>query len=163
MRALIDALNIKVIEKLREELGGMYSGGLNGAIQKRPYVHYAVTASIPTGPENVEKLSTALLDIIKGAQQNGVDQKDLDKVKETLKKHYRTQVQDNEFWLNTLSQAFIDQTNPEKILEFEKRVDALTSAELQKVAQKFFPMNNYVKAVLYPENAEVPAGVKKTF
>ena len=141
----------------------MYSGGLNGGIQKRPYVHYAVTASIPTGPENVEKLSTALLDIIKGAQQNGVDQKDLDKVKETLKKHYRTQVQDNEFWLNTLSQAFIDQTNPEKILEFEKRVDALTSAELQKVAQKFFPMNNYVKAVLYPENAEVPAGVKKSF
>ena len=163
LRALIDALNIKVIEKLREELGGMYSGGLNGAIQKRPYVHYAVTASIPTGPENVEKLSTALLDIIKGAQQNGVDQKELDKVKETLKKHYRTQVQDNEFWLNTLSQAFIDQTNPEKILEFEKRVDALTSAELQKVAQKFFPMNNYVKAVLYPENADVPAGVKKSF
>jgi zinc protease len=27
LRALIDVLNLQVIEKLREELGGMYSGG----------------------------------------------------------------------------------------------------------------------------------------
>ncbi len=163
LRALIDVLNIKVIEKLREELGSMYSGGLNGAIEKRPYVHYTITANIPTGPESVDKLTTALFDLIKGVQQNGVDQKDLDKVKETLKKHYRTQLQENDYWLNNLSQAFIDQNDPENILDYDKRVDALTIADLQKAAQKFLTMNNYVKAVLYPENATIQEGVKKTF
>ena len=163
LKALIDVLNIKIIEKLREELGGMYSGGLGGAITKRPYVHYTVSANIPTGPESVDKLTNALFGIIKDAQQNGVDQKDLDKVKETWKKHYQTQLQENNFWLNSLSQAFIDQNDPENILDYEQKVDALTVADLQKAAQKFLPMNNYVKAVLYPENAEVPGGVKKTF
>jgi len=62
-----------------------------------------------------------------------------------------------------LSQAFIDQNDPENILDYEKRVDALTIADLQKAAQKFLPMNNYVKAVLYPENASIQEGVKKTF
>jgi zinc protease len=163
LRALIEVLNIKVIEKLREELGGMYSGGLGGDIQKRPYVHYTISASIPTGPDAVDKMTTALFDIIKTAQEKGVEQKDLDKVKETWKKHYRTQLQENDYWLEALSQAFIDQINPEDILTFEQRVDKLSTTDLQKVAQKFFDMKNYVKAVLYPENANVPGGVKKTF
>ncbi|HWC54089.1 MAG TPA: insulinase family protein, partial [Chitinophagaceae bacterium] len=162
-RALIDALNIKIVEKLREDMSGMYSGGLSGSVQKRPYVHYAITASIPCGPENVDKLSTALFDIIKNAQQNGIDQKDLDKVKETLKKQYKVNIQSNDAWLTNLSNAFIDQTNPENILDYEQKVDALTVQDLQKAAQKFFDMNNYVMAVLYPENFTIPEKPKKAF
>ncbi|MGZ3897952.1 MAG: M16 family metallopeptidase [Flavisolibacter sp.] len=163
LKALIDVLNIRIIEKLREEMSGMYSGGLAGSVSQRPYEHYTVSANIPTGPENVDKLTKAFFDIIRNAQQNGVDQKDLDKVKETWRKHYSTQLQDNEFWLTNLSQAFIDQKDPAEILEFEKRVNALTVGDLQKAAQKFLPFNHYVKAVLYPENTGVPAGTKKTF
>ncbi|MFL5772289.1 MAG: insulinase family protein, partial [Flavisolibacter sp.] len=163
MSALIDVLNIKVIEKLREELGSMYSGGLSGSIQKRPYSHYQISANIPTGPESVNKLTTALFDIIRNAQQNGVEQKDLDKVKQTWITQHRVNMQNNDEWLNDLSQAYIDQTNPERILTFEQRVNALTLKDLQNAAQKYLNMNNYVKAVLYPENADVPAGVKKTF
>ncbi len=161
-KALIDVLNITIIEKLREELGGMYSGGLNGSIQKRPYVHYAISANIPTGPESVEKLSKALLDIIKNAQEKGVSQTDLDKVKETLKKQYRTRIQDNDYWLNHLSQSFINGSDPENILDYEKKVDAITVADLKKAAQKFLKMDNYIKAVLYPENSKTPEP-KKTF
>ena len=162
-RALIDALNIQIIEQLREAMSGMYSGGLNGTIQKRPYVHYMITANIPCGPENVDKLSTALFDIINNARQKGIDQKDLDKVKETLKKQYRVNIQSNEAWLSNLSNAFIDQTNPENILDYEQKVDALTVQNLQKAAQKFFDMDNYVMTVLYPENATIPEKAKKAF
>jgi zinc protease len=163
LRALIDVLNIKVIEKLREELGSMYSGGLSASVQKRPYPHYEISANIPTGPESVNKLTTALFDIIRNAQQNGLDQKDLDKVKQTWITQHRVNMQNNDEWLNDLSQAYIDQTDPERILTFENRVNALTLQDLQNAAKKFLDMNHYVKAVLYPENADVPAGVKKTF
>src|SRR6185503_6977010 len=156
LRALIDALNIKIVEKLREEMGGMYSGGLNGGIQKRPYVNYTITATIPCGPENTVKLTTALFDIIKNAQDNGPDQKDLDKVKETWKKKYRENLQSNDAWLDNLSTAFIDQNNPENILDYEQKVDALTVKDVQNAAKKFLNMNNYVKIVLYPENATIP-------
>jgi zinc protease len=164
LQALIEVLNITVIEKLREELGGMYSGGLMGSISKRPYANYSISAFIPCGPENVQKLTDAMLTIIKNAQEKGVSQSDLDKVKETWKKQHRVTMQSNDGWLTGLSQAFIDQEDPKGILEFEKKVDALTLADLQKAAQKYFDMKNFVRAVLYPENADVPAGVqKKTF
>ncbi len=162
-KALIDALNIKIIEKLREEMSGIYGGGLNGSIQKRPYVHYTISANIPCGPENVDKLTSALFDIIRNAQEKGVDQKDLDKVKETWKKQYRVSLQNNEAWLTNLSNSFIDQNNPENILDYEQKVDALTVQDLQKAAQKFLSTTSYIKAVLYPENANVEEGVKKAF
>jgi zinc protease len=162
-RALIDALNIKIVEKLREEMSGIYRGGLSGSIQKRPYVHYTITGNIPCGPENVDKLTAALIDIIKNAQEKGVDQKDLDKVKETWKKAYRVSLQNNEAWLNNLSNAFIDENNPENILDYEQKVDALTIQDLQNAAKKFLSTTNYIKAVLYPENANVEEGVKRAF
>jgi zinc protease len=162
-RALIEAINIKVIEKLREDMSAMYGGGLSGSIQRRPYTHYTVVASIPCGPENVDKLTTALFDIIKKAQDKGVEQTDLDKVKETWRKKYRENLQKNEVWLDNLSTAFIDQTNPENILSYEQKVDALTVQDLQKAAQKFLSTSNYIKAVLYPENANVEEGVKRAF
>jgi zinc protease len=156
MSALLDVLNIRITEKLREEMGGIYGGGFYGSIAKRPYVHYTVQASIPCGPENVDKLTAALMDLIKTVQQKGPDQKDLDKVKETWKKQYEVGLQSNDYWLSSLSNAWIDRHNPENILDYEKKVAALTVTDLQNAAKKFLDMNNYVKAVLYPENAKVP-------
>lgn len=162
LRALLEALNIEVTENLREKMSGIYGGGFYGDIAKRPYAHYTVSASIPCGPENVEKLTAALLDLIKNAQQKGVPAADLKKVKETWKKQYAVGLQSNDYWLNSLSRAWIDRTNPERILDYPKRVDALTVADLQKAAKKFLNLNNYVKAVLYPENASGPEA-KKSF
>src|SRR5688572_13027966 len=135
-------MNIRIIEKLREEIGGMYSGGMGGDIVKRPYPHYNITAYIPCGPENVDKLTNALFTLIKDAQEGKIDQKDLDKTKETWKKKYAEQLKDNDFWLSGLSQAFIDGNNPEGILEYEARVNALTIQDLQNAAKKFLDMNN---------------------
>ncbi|HEY0580448.1 MAG TPA: insulinase family protein, partial [Candidatus Nitrosocosmicus sp.] len=163
LQALIEVLNIKVIEKLREEMSGIYGGGFSGSIQKRPYVHYAVSATLPCGPENVDKLTVALFDLIRNIQANGIDEKDLNKVKETWKKQYEVSLQSNDAWLNNLSQAFINQTDPHTILEYEQKVNALTKDDVKQAAQKYLTMNNFVKAVLYPENTKLNDQPKKAF
>jgi zinc protease len=163
LRALTEALNIKVTEKLREEMGGIYGGGFYATMEKRPVEYYSVVASLPCGPENVGKLTAALMDLIKTAQEKGVDAADLEKVKETWKTQYKTGIQTNDFWLTSLSNAWINRENPELVLEYEKRVDALKPEDLKKAAQKYLKLDQYVKVVLYPETAKVEEGVKKTF
>ncbi len=160
LAALLDVINIKVIETLREELGGMYGGGLGGSVSKRPYPHYSIRATIPCGPENVEKLSNALIGIIKKVQEEGVDQKDLDKVKETWRKQYHVNLQNNGYWLSNLSNAFINDDNPENVLDYEQKVNSITKDDLKKAAKKFLTLNNMVKSVMYPESATVSEGVK---
>ena len=94
------------------------------------------------------------MDIIKTAQQN-IDQKDLDKVKENWRKQNNVNLQSNGFWLRNLSHAWIERNNPEDILLFSERMEKLTTTDLQKAAQKYLTLNNYIKAVLYPENNSV--------
>lgn len=160
LAALLDALNIEITDKLREEMSGIYGGGLSGSVLKRPYEHYSIQASIPCGPENTDKLTTALLGLIKDAQEKGVAQKDLDKVKETWRKQYHVNLQRNEFWLENLSNAFINEDNPENILDYEQKINAITVADLQKIAKKYLSTANMVKSVMYPESSNVKEEVK---
>lgn len=162
LSALLEVLNIKIIEKLREDMSGMYGGGMGGSVMMRPYEHYSVSANIPCGPENVDKLSAALLDIIKDAQEKGIEQKDWDKVKETWKKQYHVNLQSNDYWLSSLSNAFINKDDPENILDYEQKINSITVQDLQNAAKKFLTLNNMVKAVMYPENANVKEEVKTT-
>ncbi|MBL0152993.1 MAG: insulinase family protein [Chitinophagaceae bacterium] len=160
LAALLEVLNIQIIEKLREDMSGMYGGGLGGTISKRPWEHFNIQANIPCGPENVEKLTKALLDIIKNAQENGISQKDLDKVKETWRKQYHVNLQSNDYWMGNLSNAFINGDNPENILDYEEKINTITAEDLQKAAKKFLTLTNMVKSVLYPESAAVTEEVK---
>jgi zinc protease len=61
VQALTEVLNIKLIESLREELSGIYGGGMYGNLNKNPYNNYALGVSLPCGPENVDKLIKATI------------------------------------------------------------------------------------------------------
>ena len=151
IKALTAALNIKIIEKLREDMSLIYGGGMSGALTKRPYNHYSISANFPCSPENVDKVITAFFDIIKNAQNKGIEQNDLDKVKETLKKQNEDQMKENDHWLNVLSSAWIENDNPIWVYDYSKKVNSITVQDLQEAAKKYLNMYNYIKAILNPE------------
>ncbi|MBA2250565.1 MAG: insulinase family protein [Chitinophagaceae bacterium] len=149
--ALTEVLNIKIIEKLREEMSLIYGGGMGGSLVKRPYPHYSISAGFPCAPENVDKVIAAFFGIIKNAQDNGVEQKDLDKVKETLKKQNEDELKNNDHWLTVLSESWIEREDPIWIYNYGKKVQALTIQDIQQAAKKYLNNQNYIKAVLNPE------------
>ncbi|MFN9802441.1 MAG: M16 family metallopeptidase [Bacteroidota bacterium] len=148
---LCDVINIKIIEKLREEMGGIYTGGISGGWETRPYEHFTITAAFPCGPENVDKLTAAYFDIVKNISEKGVDAKDLDKVKETLKNQYAESIKQNDYWLSNLSRSFIDQTDPAWLLAYPEKVKQTTGDQLQQICQQLLGTPNLI-AVLQPEN-----------
>ncbi len=152
LNMLTEALNIKIIEKLREELSGIYGGGMGATLSRRPYGNYVINVRFPCGPENVDKLSKALFAIIEDARNNGISQSDLDKVKETARKQNEDLMKENAHWLENLSYAFIENYDPAWIIGYESKINAITTKDLQDAAKKYFNMQNYIKAVLNPEN-----------
>lgn len=149
--ALMDVLDIKLTETLREELSGVYGAGMKGSINKNPYSHYIITATIPCGPENVDMLTKATLSEIQKIKDKGPVEADLAKVKETWIKQYREEIKDNGYWLSRLIQSADAGTDPADILTVEQRVNKLTAKDVQEAAKKYFDMNNFVTMVLNPE------------
>lgn len=151
LQALVEVLNLRILEKLREELGSMYSGGGRGGLGKLPYSNYSIEMWLPCGPENVDKLIAATLAEIEKIKTNGPTETDLNKVKETWKQQYQTSMKDNGFWTRQLLQSIELGTDPAQILQYEANVNAITLKDVKEAAVKYFDMKNYVQVVLNPE------------
>jgi len=150
IQGLVEIMNLKIIETLREDLSGIYGGGMYGTINKYPYGHYSFGVSIPCGPENVDKLIAATLAEIEKVKANGPTETDLNKVKETWKQQYQVDVKDNNFWARHLIQSIEIGVDPARILDYVRRVDALKPADIQAAAKRYLD-KNYVQFVLNPE------------
>ncbi len=153
MEALGEILTIKLIEELREKEGGVYGAGARGSLSKLPYGSYNFSISYPTNPASADKLIELTLKEVEKIQQNGPEAKDLDKFKEGELTDYTKSLKENSYWLNVMLKAFNEQENPEKALDFEKNLKALTAKDVQDVAKKYLTKNRII-AVLKPETAK---------
>jgi zinc protease len=151
MAMLSEVMNLRVFEVLREKLGLIYGGHVGGAVQHIPYQYYTISASLPTGPENVDKVVAATFAEIDRIKADGPTQAELDKVKANWHQGYARSLQENGYWLGHLQSALTDGTDPHRILTIDDEARQLTRADIQDAAQRYFNRDNYVQVVLNPE------------
>jgi zinc protease len=166
LSALMEVMNLRVFEVLRQERGLIYGGGMQGAMSPIPYGHYSISATLPTGPQSVDTVLETTFAEIEKIKRDGPSAADLDKVKLRWTQTYRKSLRENGFWLNTLQGALVEGVDPHTVFDFEKNVAAITPSDVKAAAQKYFNTANYVQVVLYPEKkdgaavAVAPAAVK---
>ena len=152
LAALVEVVNIKIIDVLREKLTLIYGGSLRGGLVRTPYEHYQLALSLPCAPENVDKVIAAAFGEIQNIQDAGVDPADWAKVKQNWLTAHRKNLRENGFWLGRLQSAALYGTDPATtILDYEKQVAAITPEDLQATAKRYLQRDNYVQLVLYPE------------
>lgn len=151
LQALVDVLNIKLIDELRERLTLIYGGGIGGGLARTPYPHYQLGLMLPCAPENVDRVIAAAMGEIRKLQDEGVKETDLAKVKQNWHTTHRKSLRENSYWLGRLQSATLYGTDPATLLEYDRRVDAITPSEVQQAAQRYLRRDNYVQVVLYPE------------
>jgi len=150
LSSLGEILTIKLIEKLREEEGGVYGVGARGNINKIPYGWYSFSISFPCGPENVEKLKNAAIAEVEKIVANGPTEEDLAKVKEAQLLERKEDLKENRFWLRLLKNADYEDKDVNKVLEYENTVNNLSKADIQNVAKKYLT-NGYILGIHNPE------------
>ncbi len=151
LSSLGEILSIKLIEIMREEKGGVYGVGAQGNLSKYPYGHYSFSISFPCGPENAHELKEAALTELRKIIENGPEEKDLQKIKETQRKELKEKLQKNGYWLNKLEGAAFLQVPPAQTDYLEKRIDKLTAKDIQRAGKKYLN-GDYIVGMLFPEN-----------
>lgn len=150
MQALGEVLTIKLIEELRENESGVYGASARGSMSKVPYGSYSFNIGFPCGPENVDSLTESALRELQKIIDNGPEEKDLAKFKEGELLDYKEGIKTNRFWLNALQRAYVQNSNPENVLKFEERINALTVKDIQEVAKKYTSKDKVI-GILMPE------------
>jgi zinc protease len=150
LSALIEVVNLRIVDVLRQDLGLIYGGRMSGSLSRIPYQHYTISTQLPTGPEKVDKLLAATFAEIARLKAEGPSAADLDKVKQNWRQGYPRSLRENSFWLQRLQSSVLDGTDPARILREDRAFESFTPADIKLAAQRYFNTENYVQVVQYP-------------
>ncbi|HEY9197700.1 MAG TPA: insulinase family protein, partial [Mucilaginibacter sp.] len=126
MDALEEVLNIKLIERLREQESGVYAPGVRISYRKIPSGRYSVTIYFGCAPENVDKMIASTLDEIAKIKQNGAQPTDIQKFVAEEARSTREQMKENVFWAGYLASSAQNGENPDQILTHVGNLEQVT-------------------------------------
>lgn len=149
--AVSKILNIRIIEELREKIGGIYGGGTQLQMEKYPYPHYTYILQLPCGPEKVDTLIGAFDELVQDMIKNGPSQDNLDKVKKQWLEEHKVQVKQNNVWLSQLRDFDFLGERPDYFLDYEKYVNGLSVKDVQEAAKQLLSTDDVVTGILRPE------------
>ena len=150
LNVLMQLVSIKLREQLREEKSGVYGVRATPSMNHYPKESFEITIGFGCAPENVEMLIKTAWEEIDKIKQNGCDDKDLLKLKETAIRSRETDSKENRFWLSAITQNSINKENLSELSEFNKYVESLKSEDFKRLANQYFTKENMAKFVMNP-------------
>jgi zinc protease len=151
MRALQEVLQIRLRNRLREDLGGTYGVGVRASTERYPDGEYAIRVNFGCAPDRVEELVGVVFEQIDSLQTYGPTREDVRKVQEMQRRQRETDLRENGYWLSQLvgyDQLHLDFRD---IMTYELLIDALEPGLVRDAAWQYLRTDNYVQVTLLPE------------
>ncbi|WP_316778587.1 M16 family metallopeptidase [Pedobacter antarcticus] len=152
MAALQEALEIRLLERLREQESGVYSPSVQIRTNKIPQSRFSLTISFGCAPANVEKLIASTLDEINTLKHSGPAPENIDKFKAEDRLSRETSLKSNGFWLNYLNGQLMEGEPLNQLFLYELTIDKITVPAVREIAKKYISNQDYIRIVLLPEN-----------
>ncbi|MCH6235333.1 M16 family metallopeptidase [Cognataquiflexum rubidum] len=146
-----EILTIKLIESLREQIGGVYGVGANGSIGIFPVGNFSFSIGFPCSPDMVDNLIEAAWAEVRKIQESGPTDEDLNKVKEKRRISLEENLKRNNYWLGQLSAVRTYNLSWEALLDGQKAIESMTKERIQKAAQEFLTKENLLEIKKFPE------------
>ena len=150
LSALVDVLQIRLRDRLREQLGGTYGVGVSANPTPYPRKRYAISVGFGSAPDRVDELTRAAFAEIDSLKQYGPTEADIEKVKEIEIRERESAMRQNGSWLALLSTYLHNGWDPRDILTYDEQVRKLKASDIRDAARKYLDEKNYVSVSLYP-------------
>lgn len=154
MEALANVLSIRLREKIREELSGVYGVQVQGSISERPRPEYQFLVYFACDPQRVDELSAAVRAEIQKIATDGPSVEEVAASKAQQHRERQAALEQNRFWMNALDEAFAWPTGkPGEIVDgYDALVDATSGARIREDAQTYLGANaRTVRVVVLPD------------
>jgi zinc protease len=156
IRAMADALQIRLRESLREDLGGTYSVSASAGYTKYPREEYSLSIDFGSSPDRTEELVKGVFREIELLKTKGPTDKQVADVKELLLRDLETSSKQNGFLLLNIASRYQTSEDVATLFRLEDYYKNLTAATIQAAARTYLDTNNYVKVTLFPETKQAP-------
>ncbi|MCJ8208828.1 insulinase family protein [Mucilaginibacter sp. RS28] len=148
--ALKETLEIRLLERLREDEGGVYSPSVRISTVKYPKQRYNLVVSFGCAPQNVDKLISSVLDEADKIKSSGPTQINLDKFKAEDQRTLETAIKTNGFWQNYILGQLQNQEDMDEINQYSQQLISINTNDVKETAMKYLNGNNFIKLILLP-------------
>jgi zinc protease len=151
LRAMSEILQTRLLEVIREELGGTYSITAGFSYQKFPKQEYSITVQFGSAPQRTDDLIKRVFEEIEKLKANGPTEKQISDEKEALLREFETNSKVNGYLVNQISLRYQYGEDPAGIWKIPEYYQKLDAAMIQQAAKTYLDTNNFVKVTLFPE------------
>jgi zinc protease len=164
MNAAAGILTNKMIETLREEMGGVYGVGANWGVIERPNGSFRFQISFPSSPDNAEALAEAAMAELEKVKAGDFTDEDLQKVISARIQNFDEGKKTNQFWQGSIPSYLKSGYDLELILKNADRANAITKEKIVATMNKYLTNENIIRVVKLPadyENKTLNQEIKK--
>lgn len=144
MVTMLDQLmDLKYTESVREDEGGAYGVPTSASLKSYPEKIVQMTIQLPTSPDKRERMTEIIYKGIDEMVNQGPKESDLQKIKEYLARKHEESLKDNGYWLRQMINY--SKTGHDNVTDYNKVLNSITVADLQKLAKKIFRSGNRIE------------------
>jgi len=154
LRSIAMVLQSRLLDTIRQELGGTYSITASDGTAKLPHPEYSLRIEWTCDPARTADLVQRVFQEIEFVRNLQFQSGQIARIREALQHDYETNSLENGFVLGQVSRRYQNGEVSELagIDNYGDRLGAVTPAALHQAAQRYLDPNNYVKVVLMPES-----------
>jgi len=151
IRAMASILRTRLLETIREDLGGTYSITASASFQRIPAPEFVVSIGFGCDPKRLDDLVARVYQEIEQFKANGPTGKQVGDEREALLRAFETGSKQNGYLLSQLSAKYQAGEDPAGIWSVPDYYKKLDEAMIQKAARTYLTGANRVQVTLVPE------------
>src|SRR5688572_8718539 len=152
MRSLAELLEMKLLENLREALGGTYSVSARGSLTKYPKPEYQFLVNFGSSPDKAELLWKTVLAVIDTVKRDGATPAELQKVREQQLRTQEVSLKENSYWVGNIAARLENGEDPRGLATYTRDyIEKLSSEQIRDAARRYLDVTRYARFVLLPE------------
>ena len=145
------ALTMRLLETVREDMGAAYSVGASCGISRQSDGSDRVNIQIyaPIKPEMCDKVLKVFDKELKNFSKKGAQEKDMSKIKEYLLKTYTENERKNQTWIEYIQE--FDRDKIDGYTDYRQTVQSITAKDIANMAKSIYNSNNQITVVMLPQ------------
>jgi zinc protease len=153
IRAMALVLQSRLLDTIRQQLGGTYSITAIQSTEKFPRPEYSVRIDWTCDPARTADLVQRVFQEIELVKTTPLDPGRMGLIREALLRQFEADSQENGYLLDQISRRYADgdAAGVTAIGSLPDRLEALTGDAIQQAARTYMNANNYVKVTMVPE------------
>jgi zinc protease len=148
--AMAEALQTRLREAIREELGATYNIAAAASAARVPVAQYSVSIDFTSDPARIDAVTRHVLDEVEAFRQSGPTPRHVQDVKAGMERDFESNSRQNAFLAGQIAQRYQTGEPVESVWQMPDMFRALTAQQIHDAARKYLDTGNYIRVTLKP-------------